>query len=69
MRPREVTEFSAAQIGQVYLYSLYETGAFVEITQGTNQVPPAPGYSAGPGWNACSGLGRIDGANLLSELD
>ena len=52
-----------------YLYSLYETGAFVEITQGTNQVPPAPGYSAGPGWNACSGLGRIDGANLLSELD
>lgn len=51
-----------------YLYSLYETDAYVEITQGTNQVPPAPGYSAGAGWNACSGLGRIDGTNLLSRL-
>jgi kumamolisin len=51
-----------------YLYSLYETAAFLDITQGTNAVPPAPGYSAGVGWNACSGLGRINGNNLLTEL-
>lgn len=51
-----------------YLYSLYETDAYVDVTSGTNQVPPAPGYSAGPGWDACSGLGRIDGNNLLTGL-
>ena len=51
-----------------YIYALYETDAFVEITSGTNEVPPAPGYSARPGWNACAGLGRIDGAKLLTDL-
>ncbi len=51
-----------------FIYSLYETGAFVDVTKGTNQIYPAPGYSAGTGWDACSGLGRIDGKNLLAEL-
>ena len=51
-----------------YIYSLYETNAFVDITRGTNQIYPAPGYSAGAGWDACGGLGRIDGKNLLAEL-
>ena len=51
-----------------FVYSLYETNAFVDITRGTNQIYPAPGYSAGAGWDACSGLGRIDGKNLLAEL-
>ncbi|MGO9783686.1 MAG: protease pro-enzyme activation domain-containing protein [Streptosporangiaceae bacterium] len=51
-----------------YLYSLYQTAAFLDITQGTNEVPPAPGYSASAGWDACSGLGRINGNNLLTEL-
>jgi len=51
-----------------FIYSLYETNAFVDITLGTNQIYPAPGYSAGAGWDACSGLGRINGKNLLAEL-
>jgi kumamolisin len=51
-----------------FIYSLYQTNAFVDITQGTNQIYPAPGYSAGAGWDACTGLGRIDGKNLLTEL-
>ena len=51
-----------------FIYSLYETGAFVDVTRGTNQIYPAPGYSAGAGWDACSGLGRIDGKNLLTGL-
>lgn len=51
-----------------FIYSLYETNAFVDVTRGTNQIYPAPGYSAGAGWDACSGLGRINGKNLLAEL-
>ena len=51
-----------------FIYSLYQTNAFVDITKGTNQIYPAPGYSAGAGWDACTGLGRIDGKNLLTEL-
>jgi kumamolisin len=52
-----------------YLYSLSGTAAFVDITKGTNEVYPAPGYSAGTGWDACSGLGRINGTSLLDELN
>ncbi|MGH3854367.1 MAG: S53 family peptidase [Pseudonocardiaceae bacterium] len=51
-----------------YLYSLNGTNVFVDIDSGTNQVSPAPGYNADPGWDACSGLGRIDGNNLLANV-
>lgn len=47
--------------------TLYRTSvssaAFREITSGNNGA-----YSAGPGWNACSGLGVADGAKLLKAL-
>jgi kumamolisin len=39
------------------------SGAFVDITQGNNN-----GFDAGPGWDACTGLGRPDGARLLAAL-
>lgn len=46
------------------LYGLpTSSGAFVDITQGNNN-----GYNAGPGWDACSGLGRPDGAKLAAAL-
>ena len=46
------------------LYGLgSSTGAFVDITSGTNN-----GFNAGPGWDACTGLGRPDGAKLLTAL-
>jgi len=38
-------------------------GAFHDITMGNNGD-----YSAGPGWDACSGWGSPDGANLLNAL-
>jgi kumamolisin len=38
-------------------------GAFRDITSGTNGA-----YSAGPGWDACSGLGVADGNKLLQAL-
>jgi kumamolisin len=39
------------------------SGAFVDITTGNNN-----GFSAGPGWDACTGLGRPDGAKLAAAL-
>jgi kumamolisin len=57
------------------LYRLSGTSTvFREITQGDNSVPassygPAtPGYTAGPGWNACAGLGSLNGQELLAAL-
>jgi kumamolisin len=38
-------------------------GGFNDITSGSNGA-----YTAGPGWDACSGLGSPDGTALLSRL-
>ncbi|HZP25295.1 MAG TPA: S53 family peptidase [Terriglobales bacterium] len=47
--------------------ALYQTGegagAFRDITSGNNGD-----FSAGPGWDACTGWGSPDGANLLKTL-
>lgn len=60
--------------------TLYGLGAntavnvFREITSGDNSVPAVTngdaiaGYRATPGWNACAGLGSIDGSALLTLL-
>jgi kumamolisin len=45
------------------LYDLLGTTAFHDITSGSNGA-----YSAGPGWDACSGLGSPDGTQLASGL-
>jgi kumamolisin len=39
------------------------SAAFHDITSGSNG-----GYSAGPGWDACTGLGSPNGAALLASL-
>ncbi|HEX8788026.1 MAG TPA: S53 family peptidase, partial [Telluria sp.] len=39
------------------------TGAFHDITSGNNGA-----YSAGPGWDACTGWGSPDGSKLVSAL-
>jgi kumamolisin len=39
------------------------SGVFRDITSGNNGA-----YSAGPGWDACSGLGAVDGNKLLTAL-
>ena len=33
-----------------------------------NNFAGSPGYPSGPGWDGCTGLGRIDGGALLSAL-
>jgi kumamolisin len=44
------------------LYSA-DAGSFRDITSGNNGQ-----YSAGPGWDACTGLGSPNGGNLLKAL-
>ncbi len=40
-----------------------------QITQGNNKPEGSKiGYDAGPGWNACTGLGRPDGQALFAAL-
>jgi kumamolisin len=49
---------------QPTLYELPQTtGAFHDITQGSNGA-----FSAGPGWDAATGLGSPSGENLLQAL-
>ncbi len=45
------------------IYPLLGSAAFHDITQGNNGA-----YSAGPGWDACTGLGSPDGNSLLAAL-
>ena len=39
-----------------------------DITNGTNGLNGAPGYTAGSGWDACTGIGVVDGTLLLAAL-
>lgn len=39
-----------------------------DITSGTNALNGAPGYTAGAGWDACTGVGVVDGTQLLAAL-
>jgi kumamolisin len=48
---------------QPRLYPLLGTAGFHDITQGNNGS-----YAAGPGWDACTGLGSPDGTQLASSL-
>ncbi|MGH2857930.1 MAG: S53 family peptidase [Solirubrobacteraceae bacterium] len=48
---------------QPRLYTLLGTAAFHDITAGNNGA-----YSAGPGWDCCTGLGSPNGAALASAL-
>jgi kumamolisin len=43
--------------------------AFVDVVKGDNGIKgDIAGYQAGPGWDACSGLGTPDGAKILARL-
>jgi hypothetical protein len=51
------------------LYALNGTGVIRDIADGgTNALNGAPGYTCGPGWDGCTGLGVIDGALFLAAL-
>jgi kumamolisin len=48
---------------QPQIYVASASAGFHDITHGNN-----PAYSAGPGWDACSGNGSPDGTGLLKAL-
>jgi kumamolisin len=48
----------------LYRLARQEQGLFRAVTQGDNR-----GYAAGPGWNACTGLGSPVGDRLLAALE
>jgi hypothetical protein len=41
---------------------------FFDVTTGMNQTTAIPGYSASQGWDAITGLGSPNAANLLPDL-
>jgi len=41
---------------------------FYDVTAGNNQTSSIPGYSASPGWDAVTGLGSPNVANLIPDL-
>jgi hypothetical protein len=41
---------------------------YFDVTTGNNQTSSIPGYSASPGWDAVTGLGSPNVANLLPDL-
>lgn len=51
------------------LYANASEGVVHDVTVGTNAITnTVKGYKAGPGWDACSGLGTPDGTALLGKL-
>lgn len=60
-----INQALGANVGYVnpLLYTAKEEATFHDITSGNNG-----GYSAGVGWDACTGLGSPDGSALLTAL-
>jgi kumamolisin len=50
------------------LYQQAQAKTFHQITEGNNDLSHLGVYSAGPGWNACTGLGSPNGTALLAAL-
>jgi len=51
------------------LYANVAHGVARDVTKGTNAIKnTAKGYDAGPGWDACTGLGTPDGTAILNVL-
>ncbi|VTZ50741.1 Peptidase S53 (modular protein) [Methylocella tundrae] len=50
------------------LYAHMKAGATNDVVTGNNTVFGVGGFSAKPGWDACTGLGSPNGARLLSLL-
>ena len=54
-------------LGQPHPALYAASGDFHDVTQGDNKAGNI-GYSAGPGWDPCTGLGSPDGAALRAGL-
>jgi kumamolisin len=50
------------------IYAPAVAGTFRDIVQGNNDVEGLGKYQAGPGWDACTGLGSPDASMLIAAL-
>ncbi len=60
--------FLAPRLYQIYENPSLYAEAFNDITVGNNSAGGITGYSAGPGWDAASGLGTPNAAGLAAAL-
>jgi subtilase family serine protease len=60
--------FLAPRLYQIYENPSLYAEAFNDITVGNNSFGGVTGYSAGPGWDAASGLGTPNAAGLAAAL-
>jgi kumamolisin len=52
-----------------FLYANVANGVVHDVTVGTSAIKDTvKGYDAGPGWDACTGLGTPDGTAILNNL-
>jgi kumamolisin len=52
-----------------FLYANVAKGVVQDVQSGTNAIKDTvKGYNAGPGWDACTGLGTPDGTAILNNL-
>ncbi len=54
---------------QPAIYSAKGKAAFNDITSGTNFTGTPVGFKAGPGWDACTGLGSPIGTKLIAVVN
>ncbi|WP_260741017.1 S53 family peptidase [Tunturiibacter lichenicola] len=54
---------------QSAIYAAKGAAAFNDITSGNNYSGSPVGFTAGPGWDACTGLGSPIGAKLISIVN
>jgi kumamolisin len=54
---------------QPAIYAAKGKAAFNDITSGTNYTGTPVGFSAGPGWDACTGLGTPIGTKLIAVVN
>lgn len=62
-----VIEAAGKPVGQPHSILYTHTAAFNDVTSGNNKVG-AIGYEAGPGWDACTGLGSPKGPALVAAF-
>ena len=53
---------------QPAIYAAKGKAAFNDITSGTNYSGTPVGFKAGPGWDACTGLGSPIGTKLIAGV-
>jgi kumamolisin len=54
---------------QPAIYAAKASAAFNDITSGTNYSGSPVGFTAGPGWDACTGLGSPIGTKLIAAVN